>query len=96
MCIRDSARGRGVVTEAVGLVVRHAFTPVADGGLGRLCLTLGAAWTNSASRHVAERNGFRLVGRFRRGGLIGRDNELVDDGAWYELLAEDPRPAPAT
>jgi RimJ/RimL family protein N-acetyltransferase len=29
-----AARGRGVMTEAVGLLVRHAFVPEEDGGLG--------------------------------------------------------------
>ncbi|MBW0102323.1 GNAT family N-acetyltransferase [Pseudonocardia sp. KRD291] len=83
------ARGRGVVTEAVRMVREHAFTPVADGGLGRTRLQLGTSWDNTASRHVAERNGFRLVGHFRRDGVAGVDNELVHDGAWYDLLHED-------
>lgn len=83
------ARGRGVVTEAVRLVRRHAFTPAADGGLGRTRLQLGASWDNTASRHVAERNGFRLVGHFRRAGVAGMDNEIVEDGAWYDQLLDD-------
>ncbi|MET0189644.1 MAG: GNAT family N-acetyltransferase [Pseudonocardia sediminis] len=83
------ARGRGVVTAAVRRVREHAFTPVADGGLGRTRLQLGASWDNAASRHVAERNGFRLVGHFRRDGVAGVDNEIVDDGAWYDLLPDD-------
>ena len=29
------ARGRGVTSAAVELVVAHAFAPIADGGLGR-------------------------------------------------------------
>lgn len=81
------ARGRGVVSEAVRLVVDHAFRPVGDGGLGRSRLRIGTAWTNSASRQVAERAGFTLVGRPRGEGVLG-DGTVVD-GADYELLASD-------
>ena len=82
------ARGRGIVAEAVELVVAHAFTPVADGGLGRHRLQIGAAWTNRASRRVAEHAGFTLAGRFRLDGLVGFGAErTLDDGAWYERLA---------
>lgn len=79
------ARGRGVVTEAVRLAVDHAFRPVADGGLGRRRLRLGAAWTNDASRQVAERAGFTLVGRHRADALLG--DGTYTDGAWYDRLA---------
>jgi [ribosomal protein S5]-alanine N-acetyltransferase len=83
------ARGRGVVGEAVDLVVAHAFTPWEEGGLGRHRLQIGAAWSNAASRHVAERAGFNLAGRFREDGIVGEDRTL-DDGAWYELLRRRP------
>jgi [ribosomal protein S5]-alanine N-acetyltransferase len=83
------ARGRGVVGEAVDLVVAHAFTPREKGGLGRHRLQIGAAWSNAASRHVAERAGFTLAGRFREDGIVGEDRTL-DDGAWYELLRRRP------
>ena len=78
------ARGRGVVGAALELVVAHAFTPVADGGLGRHRLQIGTAWGNAASRHVAERAGFTLVGHFHADGIVGTGE--LDDGAWYELL----------
>lgn len=78
------ARGRGVVSAALDLVVAHAFTPVADGGLGRHRLQIGAAWGNAASRHVAERAGFTMVGHFHADGIVGAGE--FDDGAWYELL----------
>ena len=81
------ARGRGAVSEAVELVLAHAFTPRESGGLGRHRVQLGASWDNAASRHVAERAGFTLVGHFRQDGVVG-DGEL-DDGAWYDLLAAD-------
>lgn len=82
------ARGRGVTTAAVRRVVRHALTPVADGGLGRERLQIGAAWGNAASRHVAERAGFTLVGHFHLDGELGDGSH--DDGAWYELLRRAP------
>ncbi|TQM13573.1 RimJ/RimL family protein N-acetyltransferase [Pseudonocardia kunmingensis] len=82
------ARGRGVVGGALDLVVAHAVTPVAAGGLGRHRLQIGASWSNTASRHVAERAGFRLAGRFTRDGVVGIDGDrTIEDGAWYELLA---------
>lgn len=78
------ARGRGVVGEAVDLVVAHAF---AADGLGRHRLLIETAWDNAASRHVAERAGFTLVGQHRQDGKLG-DGTLVD-GAWYDRLATD-------
>ncbi|WP_232663307.1 GNAT family N-acetyltransferase [Pseudonocardia sp. TRM90224] len=81
------ARGRGVIGEAVELVLAHAFTPVAEGGLGLRRLQLGASWGNTASRHVAERAGFTLTGRTRQEGPVGAGE--LDDGAWYDLLAEE-------
>jgi RimJ/RimL family protein N-acetyltransferase len=86
------ARGRGVVGEAVDLVLDHAFTPRDAGGLGRHRVQIGAAWSNAASRHVAELAGFTQVGRFRLDGEIGRGR--LDDGAWYDLLAAEPRRRP--
>lgn len=80
------ARGRGVLGEALDLVVRHAFTPAVGGGLGRHRLQIGSAWSNAASRHVAERAGFTLVGHLHAHGVIG-EGEL-DDEAWYERLRE--------
>jgi RimJ/RimL family protein N-acetyltransferase len=82
-----AARGRGVMTEATGLAVRHGFTPVDAGGLGLRRLLVYAAEGNTASRRVIERNGFVLVGRERRGTEL-RDGSLVDT-ACYDLLAEE-------
>jgi [ribosomal protein S5]-alanine N-acetyltransferase len=81
------ARGRGALTEAVGLVATYAFTPVAEGGLGRGRLQIGAAWSNAASRHVAEKAGFTLFAHPRLDGVVGvGDDAHHDRGAWYELL----------
>jgi RimJ/RimL family protein N-acetyltransferase len=62
---------------------------VADGGLGRHRLQIGAAWANAASRHVAERAGFTLSGRFRQDTVVGAGAEQrLDDSAFYELLRQ--------
>lgn len=45
--------GRGYMTEAIGLCLRHAFGPM---GLHRVCANIMP--TNGASRKVLERNGF--------------------------------------
>jgi RimJ/RimL family protein N-acetyltransferase len=81
------ARGRGVVTAAVGLVVRHAFTPVEYGGLGRHRLELTAAQGNTASQHVALANGFTQPG-VRRQASLGRDGTR-EDLLVFDLLESD-------
>lgn len=78
------ARGKGLITEAIGLVVRHAFIGTSDGGLGLGKVRLVAAAGNTASRAVAERLGFRLAG-VERAGTICRDGR--HDAAIYDLLA---------
>jgi RimJ/RimL family protein N-acetyltransferase len=75
------ARGRGAMTEAVGLAVRHGF-----GELALVRLVAFAATENSASRRVIEANGFRLVGIERQSVLIRTG---LADHAAYELLAGD-------
>jgi RimJ/RimL family protein N-acetyltransferase len=75
------------MTEACGLVVRHAFTAAARGGLGLQRLIVLVAEGNSASRRVIEANGFVQVGRERRGTRL-RDGSLVDT-ACYDMLVED-------
>ena len=82
------ARGRGVMTEATRLAIRHAFTDREDGGLGCRRLVLRAAVANTASRHVAEAAGFLSVG-------VTRQAERLGDGTYadlvtYELLPTDP------
>ena len=76
------ARGRGVVTEAIGLVARYAFRPVEDGGLGRHRLYIKAAADNPASQQVALRNGFTLAGTDREG-------DLRRDGSRFDLHTFD-------
>jgi RimJ/RimL family protein N-acetyltransferase len=76
------ARGRGVMSEAVRLAVRHAFIPNQDGGLGRQRLQLIAAGGNAASQHIARVNGFVEVGRDRKA-------EQLSDGTFADLVRFD-------
>jgi RimJ/RimL family protein N-acetyltransferase len=76
------ARGRGVMSEAVRLAVRHAFIPREDGGLGRRRLQLIAADGNSASAHIARASGFTEVGRDRQA-------EQLADGTFADLVRFD-------
>lgn len=77
-----SARGRGVMTEACALVIRHAFISVPDGGIGLRRLKIFAAEGNAASRRVIEANGFVETGRHRA------DTKLAD-GTWVDTMAYD-------
>jgi RimJ/RimL family protein N-acetyltransferase len=77
-----TARGQGVMTEAVRVLVAHAFEPVARGGLGLRRLTLHAAAGNRASHHVARSNGFSEYGR-------ERSTELLGDGTYDDMLLFD-------
>jgi RimJ/RimL family protein N-acetyltransferase len=81
-------RGRGVVTEAVRLVLRHAFVDVADGGLGLAKVRLIAAVDNAGSRAVAERTGFTYVGT-ERAATMCRDG--LHDAAVYDVVPADLR-----
>jgi RimJ/RimL family protein N-acetyltransferase len=76
------ARGRGVMSEAVHLAVRHAFIPREDGGLGRRRLRLNAADGNSASQHIARATGFVEIGRDRQAEPLG-------DGTFVDLVRFD-------
>lgn len=60
--VHSSARGRGVLTEALGMVVEWAFREKAKGGGGLRRLRLSTAEGNAASRHGAEKAGFTHVG----------------------------------
>jgi RimJ/RimL family protein N-acetyltransferase len=81
------ARGRGVMSKAVALVIRHAFTPLEDGGLGRRRLVVFAAEGNTASKHVAEVNGFTEFG-VERSASPTRDGRFLDTHG-FDLLRTD-------
>lgn len=88
-----SARGRGVMTEACGLVVRHCFVPEEDGGLGLRRLHVIAADGNTASQRVVEANGFRRVGRMRGENRL-RDGSVIDSFLYDQLASDYAPPGP--
>ncbi|SDS17341.1 GNAT family N-acetyltransferase [Jiangella sp. DSM 45060] len=88
--VHPAARGRGVATEAVGLMARHAFAPVPSGGLGLRRLVIAHVTGNDGSRKVIERAGFRPYGVERAGDRIRGGTVL--DLHWYDLLSDDPLP----
>ncbi|HET6153925.1 MAG TPA: GNAT family N-acetyltransferase [Marmoricola sp.] len=81
-----AGRGRGVMTEAVRLLLRHAFIDTAEGGLGLPKVRLVAAEDNAGSRAVAERTGFRYVG-IERAATPCRDG--LHDAALYDVVPAD-------
>lgn len=81
------ARGRGLTSAAVRLVVRHCFVPTEDGGLGRHRVRAYAAEGNDASIGVLRANGFVETGRMRRDKRL-RDGSYVDL-LHFDLLAEE-------
>jgi len=80
------ARGRGVMSRAMEMVVDFAFT-----GLGVRRVTAGAAVGNTASRHVIEQSGLREWG-IERAGTVVLDGRA--DLAWYDVLVEEWRSRP--
>jgi RimJ/RimL family protein N-acetyltransferase len=81
------ARGRGVMTEAVRLVVRHAFAAPDVGGLGLRRLSLFCAAGNPASAYVAKQAGFVQTGTQRAAEPLGDGS--YDDLLAFDLLAEE-------
>jgi [ribosomal protein S5]-alanine N-acetyltransferase len=81
-----AARGRGIMTEAVRLVARHAFAPAVAGGLGLRRLVLQAAAGNTASQLVAQRSGFVRSG-------LARAAERLGDGSVADLVTFDRLPS---
>lgn len=77
------ARGRGLMSKAVGVATRHAFKPLEEDGLGRRRLLILAAEGNTASARVAEANGFV------RNGVVGRQAAPLRDGSYVNLLGFD-------
>ena len=85
-----AARGRGLIREACGLAVRHAFVPADHGGLGLHRLRVMVADGNDASTRVVEANGFVHTGRIREGHRM-RDGSYRDMRC-YDLLASEYAP----
>lgn len=82
-----AARGRGITSEAVRLLIRHAFIDVADGGLGFDRVFLKAAGSNAASQHIARVNGMTECGRERRAERLG--DGTPDDLVVFDLLRDE-------
>ena len=85
-----TARGRGVMSAAVELLVAHALRPREAGGLGLRRLTLSAAIDNLASQHVAEAAGFVRGGVRRAADPLG--DGTFDDIVDFDLLNPDWTP----
>jgi RimJ/RimL family protein N-acetyltransferase len=83
--VHPVARGRGAATEATQLMLRHAFVPVEDGGLGLQRVRAIAAEGNTASRRVLERAGLRHQGRER--GVVLVQGGTPADAAIYDVVA---------
>lgn len=82
--VHPDARGRGVLTEALGMLVECSFRSVADGGLGLRRLCLGTAGSNKASRYVAETVGFVHVATEPE--TFGTGAEGFEDRVTYHRL----------
>jgi RimJ/RimL family protein N-acetyltransferase len=75
------------MTEAVRVLVRHAFGAADGGGLGLRRLFIKVAADNVASQRVGVTNGFTYYGSERRSEVL-RDGS-PSDMALYDLLAEE-------
>lgn len=88
--LHPDARGRGVMTSALRLVLAHAFTAQDEGGLGLQRVSLGAAATNPASANVARACGFTQTGLDRR--CYNLPDGSVVDLVRFDLLREEFSP----
>lgn len=79
----EDARGKGHGTEAIGLVVRHAFER-----LGLVKLTAGVISGNEASKRAFEKNGFVVEGLLRQHHFTGGSYR---DALRLGLLASEAR-----
>ena len=79
-----SARGRGVATAASAVLVDHAFSPRAVGGLGMRRLVAVTAEDNVASNRVLDRLNFTIWGRETAADILP-DGRAIDALHW-ELL----------
>ncbi len=85
--LHPDARGRGVMSSALRLVLAHAFTADDEGGLGLQRVSLGAAATNPSSQHVARACGFTERGLDRR--CYNLPDGTVLDLVRFDLLREE-------
>lgn len=87
--LQPSARGHGHLSQALDLVVSHAFSPTTDGGLGLHRLGANVDVENLPSQRLLRAGGFRAIGT--ASGLPAYDDGSVSDEIEFELLATDDR-----
>lgn len=87
--LQPSARGRGHLATALELVVQHAFSSPADGGIGLRRIGANVDVDNFPSQRVLRTGGFRAIGTMS--GLPAYDDGTVSDETEFELLAADDR-----
>lgn len=85
--VHPDSRGRGVMTRALRLLLRHAFAAESDGGLALQRVSLGAAARNPASLGVARSCGFAQTGRDRR--CYHLPDGSVVDLIRFDVLAQE-------
>jgi RimJ/RimL family protein N-acetyltransferase len=76
--IMPEARGRGIATRALGLITAWAFA-----ALDAKRIELYISVDNPASKHVAERNGYRYEGTLRS--LYFKQHTRADTEIWSKL-----------
>ncbi|MBD2759099.1 GNAT family N-acetyltransferase [Yimella sp. cx-573] len=90
------ARGRGALTEALGLLIPHAFAPLTDhaglrGGIGLHRLDAGTDEDNRASQRLLRRAGFSECATERS--VLAHADRPPSGAISFELLASDDREA---
>jgi [ribosomal protein S5]-alanine N-acetyltransferase len=85
--VHPAHRGKGVITEALGMLTEWAFRTKESGGLGLRRLSLGTAGSNKASRHAAESAGFTHVATIPDSFTTGEEG--FEDEAIYQRLNPD-------
>ena len=85
--LRPGARGRGVLGEAIEVVVADAFRPIADGGLGLTRLHAGTDSDNYASQSILRSAGFSEWGADHK--AWRRADGSLSDGVYFELLVDE-------
>ncbi len=84
-----AARGRGVMREAIRVVLDQAFRKESEGGYGLGRVSLGAGHGNVGSQAVARTSGFTETGRDRACYLM-TDGSVIDR-VRFDLLADEWR-----
>lgn len=83
-CLSDKYRGRGLIPEALGRVIRYLFDEV---GMNRIQATHDVR--NPASGRVMEKCGMKYEGTMRQ---ASRNNQGICDSVMRAILKEDQSP----